>query len=258
MENIAKSPLIASRSSSAPYGLGSGTLSPLTLGLVSCGGIGALLFTVIYLLEGAMRPGYDAWQQPISALSLGPGGWAQQANFVVYGALLVLSSVGWYRFLSPVRGAIWFPLLQSIGGLCLIGAGVFSTDPFPGYPPGVRLDASTMHGTLHGIFAWVLILALAMSCFALATLVRSAQVPQRRGWYAYSLVTGILILIFWGAFLDGASGQLAGLAPLAGLAERLSALSHDLWLCALTAALVIQRWRRSRESADGERSDGAR
>lgn len=134
MENIAKSPLSASRPSPAPYGLGNGILSPLTLGMVSCGGIGALLFTAIYVIEGATRPGYDAWQQPISALSPGPGGWAQQVNFVVYGALLVLSTVGWYRFLPPVRGAIWFPLLQGIGGLCLIGAGVFATDPFADYP----------------------------------------------------------------------------------------------------------------------------
>lgn len=258
MERIAKSPLIASRSEPAPHGLGNGALSPLTLGLVSCGGIGALLFTAIYLIEGATRPGYDAWRQPISSLSLGPGGWLQQVNFVVYGALLVLSAVGWYRFLTPARGAIWFPLLQGIGGLCLIGAGVFSTDPFPGYPPGSSLLTSTLHGTLHGIFAWVLILALAMGCFAWATLVRSAQVSQRRGWFVYSLITGILILIFWGAFLDGAAGQIAGLAPLAGLAERLSAMSHDLWLCVLTAALVVQRWRRSSTPADGERSDGAR
>ncbi|HEY1387444.1 MAG TPA: DUF998 domain-containing protein [Ktedonobacterales bacterium] len=258
MENTAKSPLIANRSSPAPYGLGNGTLSSLMLGLVSCGGIGALLFTAIYLIEGATRPGYDAWQQPISTLSLGPGGWAQQVNFVVYGALLVLSAVGWYRFLSPVRGAIWFPLLQGIGGLCLIGAGVFSTDPFPGYSPGARPGTPTLHGTLHGIFAWVLILTLAMSCFALAILVRSAHVSQWRGWYVYSLVTGILILIFWGAFLDGASGQIAGLVLLAGLAERLSAMSHDLWLCVLTAALVVQHWRRSRYFADSESSDGSR
>lgn len=259
MEHSANSSLIASRSAPAPYGLGNGTLPPLTLGLVSGGGIGALLFTAVYLIEGATRPAYDAWSQPISSLSLGPGGWAQQVNFVVYGVLLVLSAVGWYRFLAPVRGAIWFPLLQGIGGLCLIGAGLFATDPFPGYPPRVRPGGtSTLHGTLHGIFAWALILALAMGCFAFATLVRAAQVSRWRGWFAYSLVTGILILIFWGAFLDGASGQLAGLAPLAGLAERLSAISHDLWLCALTVALVVQHRRRSSRSADGERLGGAR
>jgi hypothetical protein len=68
--------------------------------LLSCGGIGALPFTGIYRVEGITRPGYDAWQQPISALSLGSGGWVQRVNFVVFGVLLVLSAAGWYRFLS--------------------------------------------------------------------------------------------------------------------------------------------------------------
>ena len=60
-----------------------------------CGVVGALLFTAVYLLEGPTRPGYDAWVQPISALSLGRGGWVQQANFALYGVLLVLSALGW-------------------------------------------------------------------------------------------------------------------------------------------------------------------
>ncbi len=43
-------------------GLGSGALPPLTLGLVSCGGVGALLFTATYVVEGLTRPGYAASQ----------------------------------------------------------------------------------------------------------------------------------------------------------------------------------------------------
>lgn len=245
MKNISKSSSSASNSTSAPYGLGAGVGSPLTLGLVSCGGIGALLFTAVYLIEGATRPGYDAWSQPISSLSLGHGGWAQQVSFVVYGVLLVLAAVGWYRFLAPVRGAIWFPVFQALSGLCLIGAGVFSTDPFPGYPPGVSPEPATLHGTLHGLFAWTLIVALAIGCFAFATLVRAAQAQGKRGWFAYSLVTGILILIFWGLFLDGATEGVAGLIPLAGLAERLSAMCHDVWLCAITIAFMVHFWSRS-------------
>ena len=73
-------------------------------------------FTVTYVLEGITRPGYDAGTQPISALSLGPGGWVQRVNFVVFGTLTLLSAVGWYRGLSPGRGAIWFPLIQGING----------------------------------------------------------------------------------------------------------------------------------------------
>ena len=159
MENISEAPPIASQSDLSPSGLVKGVVPPLTLGLVSCGAVGAFLFTATYLIEGITRPGYDAWQQPISALSLGPGGWMQQGNFVVFGVLMLLSAVGWYRLLAPGRGAFWFPLVQGISGLGLFGAGLFSMDPFSGYPPGTAPAASTVHGTLHTIFAWVLILA---------------------------------------------------------------------------------------------------
>lgn len=198
-----------------------GLQSPLTFGLVSCGGIGAILFTVTYLIEGITQPGYDAWQQSISALSLGPGGWVQQINFAVYGVLLILSSIGWYRVLSPGHDTIWFPLLQSIGGLCLIGVAMF-TD-----------------GTFHTILAYALIIALAMGCFALEDYLGRSL--HWHGWRVYSIVTGVLILIFWGGFVQGASGHVAGLTPIAGLIERLSAGSHDLWICLLLATLFLQK-----------------
>ena len=229
---------MADRSYISSSELWKGLQSPLTFGLVSCGGIGAFLFTATYLIEGFTRPGYDAGLQPVSSLSLGPGGWVQQVNFVVFGILMLLSAVGWYRVLVPGRDAIWFPLFQGIGGLCLIGAGVFTVDPFPGYPPGSAPAPSTMHGTLHTIFAWGIILSLALGCPALgAQLVR---VRHFRGWAVYSYISGALIMIFWGAFEQGASGNVAWLVPITGLTERLSAGSHALWLCAVTVALLVR------------------
>ena len=231
--------------SSSSSELWTGLQSPLTLGLVSCGGIGALLFTVTYLIEGFTRPGYDAWLQPISSLSLGPGGWVQQVNFVIFGVLTLLSAVGWYRLLSqlltPKHYALWFPLLQGISGLCLIGAGVFSLDPLPGYPPGATPEPSTLHGTLHTIFAWAIIISLAVGCFALAAYFW--RFFQWRGWAVYTEITGVLILVFWGAFVQGASGNVAWLAPITGLTERLSAGSHALWMCVLVAMLFFSRRR---------------
>jgi hypothetical protein len=122
------------RTASSTAGPGGGALSPLTLGLVSCGGVGALLFTITYTVEGLTRPGYDATQQPISALSLSPSGWVQQVNFVVFGLLLVLSAVGWLRVLTAGRASLGFPLIQGLIGLCMIVVGLFSHDPGPGYP----------------------------------------------------------------------------------------------------------------------------
>jgi Protein of unknown function (DUF998) len=218
-----------------------GLQSPLTFGLVICGGIGAVLFTAVYLIEGFTRPGYDAWLQPISSLSLGPGGWVQQVNFVVFGALSLLSAVGWYRLLLPWRALLWFPLFQGISGLCLIGTGVFSLDPLPGYPPGATPGPSTLHARLHTIFAWAIIISLALGCFSLGGYLW--RLPHWRGWGVYTYLTGFLILIFWGAFQQGASGNVAWLTPVTGLTECLSAGSHALWMCVLVATLFFVRQR---------------
>lgn len=229
MENIPQPTPMSDRSPTSSSGPWKVPQSPLMLALVSCGGIGALLFTATYLIEGITQPGYDAWRQAIATLSLGPGGWVQQVNFIVYGVLLVLASVGWYRLLPPGRATLWFPLFQGIGGLGLMSVGVLTS------------------GTLHTLLAYALIYAFALGCFALAP--RFWVERQWRGWAVYSVITGVLILLFWGLFVQGANGNVAGLTSLAGLVERLSAGSHALWLCVLTATVVIQYRRRSASSA---------
>ncbi len=238
MESMAEPTPLAGQSEQASSEFTKRLRSRLTFGLVSCGGVGAFLFTVTYLIEGAMRPGYDAWRQPISALSLGPSGWVQQVNFVVFGILMLLSAVGWYRLLSPGRAAIWFPLYQSIAGLGLIVAGFFSIDPFPGYPPGVVLTAPTMHGTIHTVSAWVIIIAFANGCSVLAY--HFARELRWRGWALYSALTCVLIYVFWILFVTGSAG------PAAGFVERLSAGSHALWSCLLVVTLFFRRRRREK------------
>ena len=90
-----------------------------------------------------------------------------------------------------------------------------------------------MHGAVHSILAWVIILTLAQGCFSLG--VGFVRFPHWRGWAVYSLITGALILIFWGMFVQNPTG------PLAGLVERLSAGSHALWSCVLVAMLFFRK-----------------
>ncbi len=235
MAHLSETIPVASQSDTSPVDMGKGLQPSLAFWLMHCGGVGAVLFTAIYFIEGITRPGYDAWQQPISALSLGPGGWVQQANFIVFGVLLVLAAVGWWRFLTPRSGAFLFPLFQTIGGLALIGAGVFSMTPFPGYPPGTTPEASTVQGTLHTIFAYTIIISLAVSCYALAA--RFWNVAHWRGWAVYSWIAGVVMLVLWGVF------TLYPSSPFAGLVERLAAGSHDLWMCAVLVMLFVQHRR---------------
>ena len=61
-------------------GLTGGALSVRAWLLLAAGTAGGLAFTGVYLAEGATQAGYDPLAQPISALSLGPGGWVQQLN----------------------------------------------------------------------------------------------------------------------------------------------------------------------------------
>lgn len=192
-------------------------LSPAALWLMACGTFGGVLFAGTYLIEGAIRPGYDAWQLAISVLSLGPGGWVQQVNFVVFGALVLGSAFGWRMALMPGAGATWYPILKGITGAGLIVDGFFSQDPVVGYPVGTTVaGAATVHGIIHNLGAFVTITAIAVGCFVLAR--RFAEEPRWRGWAVYAVVTGLLTMALIAAF--GAMNGHAG-AP-AGLLERLA------------------------------------
>ena len=115
----------------------------LTFGLA-----GAVLFTTTYLIEGAIRPGYNAWQQAISALSLGPGGWVQQANFVVFGICTLCIAFAWRKVLKGSVYAIVYPIIRVIESLALIMVGFFSQNPTLGYPQ----EQSLPHRLLMGRF----------------------------------------------------------------------------------------------------------
>ena len=43
--------------------------------LIASGVIGPLLFMLVFLIEGATRPGYSAWHNVVSSLSLSDQGW---------------------------------------------------------------------------------------------------------------------------------------------------------------------------------------
>ena len=38
--------------------------------LLGCGVVGPLLFIIVFLIEGATRPGYNAWRTDVSYLAL--------------------------------------------------------------------------------------------------------------------------------------------------------------------------------------------
>src|SRR5262245_17868995 len=137
--------------------------------LIACGAIGPLLFILVMLFKGATRPGYSAWHNFASDLSLSEQGWMQIANFILCGILLLCFALGLRQVLRAGKGAVWGPLLLLIFGLSLLSAGIFVTNPSLGYyPPGTYSSTHTLHGTIHGANALLAFGSLTPAIFVLA------------------------------------------------------------------------------------------
>src|SRR6478672_10701598 len=155
--------------------------------LLWCGALGGPLFVIVALVEGSTRTGYDALRLPISLLSLGPLGWTQTANFIVGGGLMIAFAVGLSRSLSPSGWPSRVgPILLTLFGLGLVGAGIFPADPGGGYPPGVGGSGSSGTGTQHDLSTLLVFGALVASSVVIGA--HFAAVGQT-GWAAYSILT---------------------------------------------------------------------
>jgi hypothetical protein len=219
--------------------------SSITRFLIAGGAIGPLLFIIVLLIEGATRPGYSAWHNYGSSLSLGDQGWMQIANFLVCGLLTLGFAVGLRQVFQTGRGSVWGPILLGVFGVSLIVAGLFVTDPGLGYPPGTSNSGpQTLHGTIHGVAGLVAFCSIAVACYVMAR--RFAHDPNWKGWVIYSNVTGTLVIVFFIASTTVSAldenGVLSG-SPT-GLFQRIAIIAGWGWI-ALLAIRLLRKMRSS-------------
>ena len=202
--------------------------------LLACGAIGPLLNSVVILILGAIRPGYNALLIPDSNLELGDGGWIQITNYIVTGALLLAFAIGLRRVLRTGRGSTWGPILLGLYGLTFIGIGIFVTDPVLGYPLGAS-STTTVHGAIHILFGQLQFTSLIAACFVLA---RRDAALERRGWSWYSVATGLLVaasdvtFVLTAKLLDGGP---------TGLIERIGIIGSGIWIALLAIRLMRKK-----------------
>jgi len=176
----------------------------LLVWLLICGTMGPALFDAVYLIEGATRPGYDAWRQAISTLMVGPGGWVQQANFIFLGVMTLGVAVVWRRILEGGVGATWYPIIRGIEGFSLIMIGFSLTDP------------------LHTFWLFMIIGAMMAGLFIIAR--RFWGDANWRGWVFYSVASGVLINVFIALF-----GIAQHTSEFAGVLERVATNLEPIW-----------------------------
>jgi hypothetical protein len=124
-----------------------------------------------------------------SGLALGPLGWLQVANFVLFGLTLIAFAVGLHRGVAHGgRGSRIGPALLILAGVAMVLAG-FKTDPDLSGGP------QTWHGVIHGLAYFLFMFSLLPALFFLWWRLR--RDPRWRGYALYTLITGVLYVFLF-------------------------------------------------------------
>jgi Protein of unknown function (DUF998) len=172
----------------------------------------------------------------ISLLVLGPDGWMQTANFIVFGLSIILFERGLQEAVVPRRP--WGPMsiLAIASGLALVAMAIFPTDP-----PGEW----TIHGAVHlGVVA-VLASLLPVACFVTAGEVK--RHPSWCGHAGFTVLTGVLTGTLAVMLLLAWSGAWRALHPWIGLFERAVFAVPSIWMGVMGIRLVKERRGMSKE-----------
>ncbi|MEG3635467.1 DUF998 domain-containing protein [Micromonospora palythoicola] len=192
------------------------------------GAAGALLFVLVFLVDGGSRPGYSSARQPISALALGRRGWIQTTNFIVTGSAITLGAVE----LVLDGPSILLGVALTGFGLGLVASGVFRMDPMLGYPPGAPVGIPERHSVQHrrhDLAGAVVFLSL-----PLAAAIGAFTLPSTP-WRIVSAGLAIALLAGFGWF--GRAWE--QVSPRLGLIQRAVVVPGWGWLAALFTAQAL-------------------
>jgi hypothetical protein len=152
------------------------------------GMLGAFLFVATFTLEGWLRPGYQPLATYVSALSLGPRGGIQIANFIIFGMLLFIFTRGVAAEFPSGKAARNGLILLTIVAFCYFFSGPFIMDP-----TGTPFNQVTIHGTIHGILGAIAFMLMPISCFVYLRAFN--QDPNWRSMRGWTLALGTISVI---------------------------------------------------------------
>jgi len=189
--------------------------------LFLCGMLVPFTYICLYVLGGALRPGYSHISESVSEL-LSPGAPNKKLLDIInitFATLLTLFGISVFRF---VMGHEQSTLVGRIGAGMIIAVGIASIGSAI-FPQDATGSPRTLPGTLHMIFVF----GFQIPGSLLSTLLIGIWMNQTNifpGFATYSFIsTGAIVL----------SGILAGPTmntPIMGLVERISALVVHQWI----------------------------
>ena len=158
--------------------------SSVIAALAAAGIAGPIVFAVAALLHSLLQPDHSLVTHPISALAAGPSGWIQNANFLLFGVLMIAYAIGLHLGVRRTRWGVVGVAFLVLSGVGLLWGGVFPATDATGAFDGDRL--------LHIPGFVMTFLGGGIGLMAISR--RMARDPSWRGLATYALATGAAML----------------------------------------------------------------
>lgn len=200
--------------------------------LLVCGLLIGPSYVFLYVLGGALRPGYSHISDSVSEL-LAPGALNKPALGLIqvaYALLHVLFGLGVFEV---VRGSASGTLSGTIGAWTIVAIGV-ATIGTATFPQDAEGTPATRPGQIHKILVFGVIIPASILSTLLIGL-WSKQAGFFSGFDVYSFLTVGAIVVMGGV------GGLAVKTRYAGLSERIAAVVSHQWLFVLALLLLVQQ-----------------
>ncbi len=192
---------------------------------VYSGLIAPMLFVMIFTIEGLFRENYSAMKNFISELSLGNEGWIQIANFLIFGFLFFVFSIGLLQAFQKRRLPTTGPILFLILASCYFFSGPFVTDPGT-----IFTQQKSVHGIIHGILGAIVFILMTISSWTFLKLFKKEK--EFKSLKNVTLLFAILLTLSLIAFTYVTKVPTSQniFQNLNGLFQRLALIPFMIWL----------------------------
>lgn len=187
--------------------------------------IAPILFVSTFTLEGLFRENYSAMINFISELSIGSRGWIQIANFMIFGSLFFVFSIGLLQEFRKRRLSSTGPILFLILASCYFLSGPFVTDQGT-----IFTQQKSIHGIIHGVLGAVVFLLMTASSWTFLKLFKKEKEfkPLQNVTLYFSIILTISLIAFIYATKVPASQNI--FPDLNGFFQRLALIPFMVWL----------------------------
>ena len=181
-----------------------------------CGIISPVVFAILILLVGSLRPEYSHLVNFVSELGAigAPNAIFQRINFLLVGILIMVFAFGLHRGIANRKGSFIGPLLVGIFGFSAVLSGVFSAD---------LIQPESFSNNMHMLASGIGSTAALIGFFVISDSLEKD--PLWKSYRYFSIIIAVVAIL-----VSMVGGGLLGALGLPGLSQRLYMAVLFLWI----------------------------